>query len=193
VAERIATALADDPEYLFPPEVGVALKGRKVTKITTVLDYETVSLEGSALRMLTPGPDEDDTLGLGDHLASAVSTLGKAEQAVILARFGEEPQTLQSIADERGVTTERIRQIQAKALRKLRHPTRSRPLRAYAGLGDEVEHTIEFGEPLQHPRTCECGAGIQWRQEDGKQPALYDWRGRHECDVRKVKIVAAAG
>ena len=60
--------------------------------------------------------------------------LSPKEEKVIRLRFGigcEREHTLEEIGQEFDVTRERIRQIEAKALRKLRHPSRSRKLRAF--------------------------------------------------------------
>jgi RNA polymerase primary sigma factor len=61
-------------------------------------------------------------------------TLTEREARVLQLRFGLEDgrsRTLEEVGREFGVTRERIRQIEAKALRKLRHPTRSRKLRDF--------------------------------------------------------------
>jgi RNA polymerase primary sigma factor len=72
---------------------------------------------------------------LKEQIRSALSILSEREREVLEMRFGlgEEGQeaTLEEVGKHFGVTRERIRQIEAKALRKLRHPTRSRPLRDY--------------------------------------------------------------
>jgi len=63
-----------------------------------------------------------------------LSTLTDRERRVLQLRFGLEDgrsRTLEEVGREFGVTRERIRQIEAKALRKLRHPTRSRKLRDF--------------------------------------------------------------
>ena len=63
-----------------------------------------------------------------------MATLTDREQQVIRMRFGLEdghPRTLEEVGREFHVTRERIRQIESKALRKLRHPSRSRKLRDY--------------------------------------------------------------
>ena len=63
-----------------------------------------------------------------------LSTLTEREQKVLRLRFGMSDgraRTLEEVGKEFDVTRERIRQIEAKALRKLRHPSRSRKLRDY--------------------------------------------------------------
>ena len=61
-------------------------------------------------------------------------TLTPREEQVLKLRFGLEdgrPRTLEEVGKQFNITRERIRQIEAKALRKLRHPSRSKPLRDY--------------------------------------------------------------
>ena len=69
-----------------------------------------------------------------EQLEEVIATLTDREQQVIRMRFGLEdghPRTLEEVGREFHVTRERIRQIESKALRKLRHPSRSRKLRDY--------------------------------------------------------------
>jgi RNA polymerase primary sigma factor len=71
---------------------------------------------------------------LKDQISEILSTLTPREQRVIELRFGLEDgrsRTLEEVGVEFNVTRERIRQIEAKALRKMRHPSRSRKLRDY--------------------------------------------------------------
>ncbi len=71
---------------------------------------------------------------LKDEISEVLLTLTEREEKVIRLRFGLEdgkPRTLEEVGQMFGVTRERIRQIEAKALRKLRHPSRSRRLRDY--------------------------------------------------------------
>ncbi len=118
-------------------------KVRKVLKIA----QEPISLE-------TPiGEEEDSHLGdfiedravvspaeavinvnLKDQTSQVLRTLTPREEKVIKMRFGLEDgseHTLEEVGQSFAVTRERIRQIEAKALRKLRHPSRSRKLRAF--------------------------------------------------------------
>ena len=118
----------------------------KVREIMRVAQ-EPVSLE-------TPiGEEEDSHLGdfipaedapvpaeaashtlLKEQLSSVLSTLTPREEKVLRLRFGLEdgrPRTLEEVGHEFEVTRERIRQIEAKALRKLRHPSRSKKLKDF--------------------------------------------------------------
>ena len=72
------------------------------------------------------------------QLMEVLGTLTEREQKVLRLRFGLDdgrPRTLEEVGKQFHVTRERIRQIEAKALRKLRHPSRSRKLKDYL---DEV-------------------------------------------------------
>ncbi len=71
---------------------------------------------------------------LKDEISEVLETLTEREEKVIRLRFGLEDgksRTLEEVGQMFGVTRERIRQIEAKALRKLRHPSRSRKLKDY--------------------------------------------------------------
>lgn len=132
----------------LPEEVGevMGLPKERVQEIMKIAQ-EPVSLE-------TPiGEEEDSHLGdfiqdesiptpveatnqtlLHEQLDEVVSTLTEREQRVIKLRFGWDdgrPRTLEEVGKEFNVTRERIRQIEAKALRKLRHPNRSRKLKDF--------------------------------------------------------------
>ncbi len=78
--------------------------------------------------------DETNRELLREQMRDILSSLSERERAVLALRFGledGESRTLEEVGQQFGVTRERIRQIEAKALRKLRHPTRSRKLRDY--------------------------------------------------------------
>ena len=124
-------------------EMGVSVeKAREIIKVS----QEPASLEAPV------GEEEDSRLGdfiqdvsasptdqathalLKDHIKEVLETLSPREAKVLEYRFGLEDgkqRTLEEVGKEFGVTRERIRQIEAKAIRKLRHPTRSKKLRDY--------------------------------------------------------------
>jgi RNA polymerase primary sigma factor len=83
------------------------------------------------------GPAPEDVAReqlLSERLEDLLDTLTPREAKVLRLRFGlegHEPQTLKEIGQKFGVTRERIRQIEAHALRRLRHPMRSRELREF--------------------------------------------------------------
>ncbi len=131
-----------------PEEIGVEM-GISVEKVREIqkIAQEPVSLE-------TPiGEEEDSHLGdfipdedvpapaeaaafsmLKEQLVEVLDTLTEREQKVLTLRFGLEDgraRTLEEVGREFDVTRERIRQIEAKALRKLRHPSRSKKLKDY--------------------------------------------------------------
>ena len=71
---------------------------------------------------------------LKDYLNDVLDTLSDREKKVLIMRFGLDdgkPKTLEAVGREFRVTRERIRQIEAKAIRKLRHPTRAKKLRDF--------------------------------------------------------------
>jgi len=85
--------------------------------------------------LLLPSPSEEAAFRMmQSQLLEALSTLTERERKVLELRFGlygGEIHTLEEVGEEFQVTRERIRQIEAKALKKLRHPSRSRKLRDY--------------------------------------------------------------
>ena len=84
------------------------------------------------------GPEEAAAYAvLQDQIAKLLDTLTEREQRVLILRFGLKDgrtRTLEEVGKEFNVTRERIRQIEAKALRKLRHPSRSKMLKGYEGM-----------------------------------------------------------
>ncbi len=145
VSRQLLQELGREPS---PEEIAVEMnmpveRVREILKIS----QEPVSLE-------TPiGEEEDSHLGdfiqddnvpvpaeaaaftlLKEQLEEVLGTLTEREQKVLTLRFGLEDgraRTLEEVGKEFNVTRERIRQIEAKALRKLRHPSRSRKLKDY--------------------------------------------------------------
>ena len=83
----------------------------------------------------TPAPDEAAYRRLlREEIEQVLGTLTAREARILRLRFGLQDghsYTLEEVGDKFGLTRERIRQIEHKALRRLRHPRRSRPLRGY--------------------------------------------------------------
>ena len=82
---------------------------------------------------------------LKDEMNSALSTLTEREKKILILRFGINdgvPRTLEEVGNIFHVTRERVRQIEAKALKKLRHPTRSRRLRSFLDM--TLAHQREY-------------------------------------------------
>jgi RNA polymerase primary sigma factor len=145
VQRQLLQELGREPtEEEIAEEMGLSVERvREILKIA----QEPVSLE-------TPiGEEEDSHLGdfiqdenvpvpaeaaarmlLKEQLDEVLDTLTEREQKVLRLRFGMNDgraRTLEEVGKEFDVTRERIRQIEAKALRKLRHPSRSRKLRDF--------------------------------------------------------------
>ena len=145
VSRQLLQELGRDPK---PEEIAkeMDMSEEKVREIMKIAQ-DPVSLE-------TPiGEEEDSHLGdfipdedalapaeaaayslLKDQIEEVLGSLNEREQKVLKLRFGLEDgraRTLEEVGKEFDVTTERIRQIEAKALRKLRHPSRSKKLRDY--------------------------------------------------------------
>lgn len=124
-------------------EMGVGVeKVREIIKVS----QEPASLEapvgeeedsrlGDFIQDVSASPTDQATQALlKDHIREMLETLSPREAKVLEYRFGLEDgkqRTLEEVGREFGVTRERIRQIEAKAIRKLRHPTRAKKLRDY--------------------------------------------------------------
>lgn len=112
----------------------------KVSQEPTSLEKPVGEEEDSRLGDFIPdetaSPDQQASAALlKEHIAEVFSTLTPREAKVLEYRFGLEDgkqRTLEEVGKEFGVTRERIRQIEAKAIRKLRHPSRAKKLRDYA-------------------------------------------------------------
>lgn len=147
VSRRLLQELGREPT-ISEIAVEMGLPEERVSEIQRIAQ-DPVSLE-------TPIGDENDTnLGefiedessitptdavsysmLKEHLLGVLDTLTPREEKVIRLRYGLDdgrPRTLEEVGKEFNVTRERIRQIEAKALRKLRHPSRSKRLKDFMG------------------------------------------------------------
>ena len=97
-------------------------------------EYKMTKDNIAAAKEMLDDPDEEMREMLKEELEVALQSLTEREQKVIRLRFGLEDgkaRTLEEVGQEFSVTRERIRQIEAKALRKLRHPQRSKKLKDF--------------------------------------------------------------
>ena len=143
-SRKLMQELGRDPT---PEEVGKIMeisptKVREVLKIsqgTTSLEApvgdEEDSLLGDFIADTAPSPyDTASKQLLKENIKEVLETLSPREARVLVYRFGLEggkPMTLEEVGKKFGVTRERIRQIEAKALRKLKHPSRRKKLQDY--------------------------------------------------------------
>jgi RNA polymerase primary sigma factor len=130
--EELATQLDMTPEKV----IEVQKYGREPISLHTPLGEDGDSEFGDLIEdseAIQPGEAVSFTL-LQEELHSVLDTLSEREAGVLSMRFGltdGQPKTLAEIGKVYGVTRERIRQIETKAMTKLRHPSRSNVLRDY--------------------------------------------------------------
>jgi len=143
-SRKLMQDLGRDPA---PEEIGKVMeisasRVREILKIaqgTTSLESpvgdEEDSLLGDFIADTAPSPIETASKQLlKDNIREVLETLSPREANVLVYRFGLEggrPMTLEEVGKKFGVTRERIRQIEAKALRKLKHPSRRKKLQDY--------------------------------------------------------------
>ena len=143
------------------------LEARRISNHTISLDTPIGSDDERVLRDVLTDPqarspaEESIVTDRRERTDAVLRTLAPREREIIRRRFGMDDghaQTLEEVGQAFGLTRERIRQLEAKALGKLRHPSRSRPLRTFAegsaasghdasvrrtGLGSEPRHGTE--------------------------------------------------
>lgn len=140
--DEISAALDLPSDYLFPQTLIDAMKDGLFDNRITELEEEHIIRLTEARRagLLPAGMTEDEALEAVDRallkqrLPKVLSQLTPREQKVLELRFGlkdGQSRTLEEVGREFGVLRERIRQIEAKALRKLRHPSLSRTLKDF--------------------------------------------------------------
>jgi RNA polymerase primary sigma factor len=137
-AEEISVVLSVDPKTAITPERvdEVRRYGRSPISLETPIGEEGDTELGQLIEDVNAvAPDEAvaDQM-LKEQVEKVLDSLEGREERVLRLRFGLDdgrPRTLEEVGSEFGLTRERIRQIEAHALRKLRHPSRSRKLREF--------------------------------------------------------------
>jgi len=132
--QQVADALDSTIDELFPAELALV----KSNKVVKAIDVPTaLVLAGNSERLrLESGQkyafakvDREDAK---KHFDQIMDTLSERESDVLRERFGLDsgyPKTLEEVAKKFNVSRERLRQVEAKAIRKMRHPTRAKKLK----------------------------------------------------------------
>ena len=156
----------------------------KVTQPTTSLETP-VGEEDTQLGDLIA---DEDNISVEDQaeytilkaqVSTMLTTLTDREREVVVKRFGLDgnaPKTLEGIGDELGVTRERIRQIESKALRKLRHPARSGHLKNYVCEYEEL--SMDWNDFV----IVMVSEGAIWEEQDGELTCPVCENGFYELD-----------
>lgn len=134
--EPSVTELAEALEMSEDKVMEIMQIAREPASLETPIGEEDDSNLGDFVadsNAVTPEGNVESVM-LREHIDALLGDLKERERQVIVLRFGLEdghPRTLEEVGKEFNVTRERIRQIEAKALRKLRHPSRSRKLKDF--------------------------------------------------------------
>lgn len=144
IARKLMQELGREPQ---PEEVAKVMgiepeKAREIVKVSQEpaslekpVGDEEDSILGDFVQATDPTPDDQAAHSLlREHIWEVLQSLTDRERKIIEMRFGlidGKTRTLEEVGKEFGVTRERIRQIEAKALRKLRHPSRAKKLKDY--------------------------------------------------------------
>lgn len=155
--EKMALALGVPEDVLFPGEIDALPKGGppQIELSLTREDVRSLS-EPDAYQEMIEGAEREALRG---QLIGVMETLSPRQQRILRLRFGLDDgrlRTLDEIGHEFGLTRDRIRQIEAVALRKLRHPSRTKALLDYL-----PERAWSY-RPNSDPERCQRG-------EDGKK------------------------
>lgn len=133
-AKKIAEATGLTPTELFPFGLYEYTGPTRMAREIPMERYLPLSSLTREQRLLPPNQEpEIINHEMSDAVGQMLATLTPREERVIRMRFGFDgySRTLAEVADELAVTRERIRQIESKAFRKLRHPSRTKRIRSF--------------------------------------------------------------
>jgi hypothetical protein len=196
-AKKIAAALGMSIDVLFPKAVYLDYI---VPAFAVEVDVERfVSLRhATTTSTLLTGPPPDELVDLRDALRKQLDTLTPREQRVIDSLFGlsdGDPKTIEEVAGAQGVTRTRIDQIKAKALGKLRHPSRASVLKPFLRATGKTKprrkpyrviHTRHVYSTPDGERLFVCDEipGLDPKSLKGCMVTVND----HDEDVREVTV-----
>lgn len=139
---KLADALQVTPEYIYPPE----RRGKPLERNKYIIQTDKADLMQISTSLRTDALPVDDRKMLEDFRPTLqrlmIEGLTPKEHRVLDMRFGltsGEEQTLEDVANTFNVSRERIRAIESKAIRKLKHPARSVKLREYLEFCNDMQ------------------------------------------------------
>jgi len=135
-ALRIAEALAYSPYEIFPEHLDHEVETNEIGAFVEQAQLKGMIEQQPAL----PGESTEIDNAIIDEV---LSELTEREEKIIRARFWED-RSLESIAEDLGITRERVRQLESKAFRKLRHPSRKRKLRGHKIVDNNFKYPVKW-------------------------------------------------
>lgn len=177
VALALSAFHAVEPEELFPEAV-LAVKQPSLVRKIDGLDLRQL-MTTHQHRMIEGPAEVYDRLETGKQITRSLATLSPREEKVIRLRFGfdgDGEHTLDEVSEKLGVTRERIRQVEAKGLRKLRHPERAKKLEPFMLDGKGKKARQEATARLESAREAEH----DWYMRDAKARVLAREENRRE-------------
>lgn len=130
-AERVAACIGMPADEIWPPSLLKITNPRAVIELDSQAAHEALEEWGRNRLDVLPADARHDDAEKRRMIQATLETLSPREQHVVRRRVWDES-TYRDIADELHVGPERVRQIEMKALRKLRHPSRLKLLREFA-------------------------------------------------------------
>lgn len=163
--EPSVTELAEALEMSEDKVMEIMQIAREPASLETPIGEEDDSNLGDFVadsNAVTPEGNVESVM-LREHIDALLGDLKERERQVIVLRFGLEdghPRTLEEVGKEFNVTRERIRQIEAKALRKLRNPVRSKRIRDFPE-SEFVRKTTGTGNVCERSAVAACRLGVR--------------------------------
>ena len=192
--------IGGDPLEVFPLELREAIK-LKAIKTGSVVRYGAIpkaallSMSNSAIAQLPEAATIDDPIirvyekEKAKAISDVLETLSSREAKVLKARFGldgHEPATFDEVGQSFEVTRERIRQIEQKAMRKLRHPRRADKLRDFTEMPRPHKAVADIDLPPPPPPTMSRDA-VGARLKEVRRMLRVGCTGESEHMNRKRK------
>lgn len=180
VQEAISDILGRPVSELFPPWLQEMRQDRAIREVPLTVLSQLAKPDVKALQAFNRAADEFDVeeaaiwQTLSPKVKAVLEGLTQRERRVLELRFGLDghgTHTLKEIAHEFNLHQERIRQIEARALRKLRHPSRSRKLNGFLRDEEPLEGVHLFQRQVKELSEANASAAVAITLEVGKRPS----------------------